>query len=76
MLVIPHIMNKNLHKFAQCSIIHLSPLFSSKEIDLARSRSGLFFYPLRCKGKHNLNTVPAAPDSQLTLPSTAAARRS
>ncbi len=29
--------------------MHLSPLFSSKEIDLARSCSGLFFLPLRHK---------------------------
>jgi hypothetical protein len=33
----------NLRIFAQCNIIALSPLFSSKKIDSARSRSGLFF---------------------------------
>ena len=27
----------------QCGIMHLSPLSSSKKIDSARSRSGLFF---------------------------------
>jgi len=29
----------------QCGIMHLSPLSSSKKIDSARSRSGLFFCP-------------------------------
>jgi len=43
MPVITLIIRKNLLSFAHCSIIHLSPLFSSKEIDLARSCSGLFF---------------------------------
>jgi hypothetical protein len=48
MPVIAHITNLNLHSFARCSIMHLSPLFSSKEIDLARSCSGLFFYRVGC----------------------------
>ncbi|WP_233410755.1 hypothetical protein, partial [Rugamonas violacea] len=34
-----------------CSIIALSPLFPSKEIDLARSRSGLFFGSSRFAGE-------------------------
>jgi hypothetical protein len=38
------IININWTYIPRRSILHLSPLFSSKEIDLARSRSGLFFY--------------------------------
>jgi hypothetical protein len=37
------IANINWIYIPRRSILHLSPLFSSKEIDLARSRSGLFF---------------------------------
>jgi hypothetical protein len=46
--VIPVITTINLQFLLQCVIIHLSPLFSSKRIDSARSRSGFFFARAAC----------------------------
>jgi hypothetical protein len=42
-LFISIIMDIKWINMARRSILHLSPLFSSKKIDSARSRSGLFF---------------------------------
>jgi CheY-like chemotaxis protein len=39
------IINQNWISFAHCSIIHLSPLFSSKEIDFSPLLERAFFYP-------------------------------
>jgi CheY-like chemotaxis protein len=44
MMVITIIMNKKLHSFMHCSKMLLSPLFSSKEIDLARCHQRAFFF--------------------------------
>jgi hypothetical protein len=39
------IMNRNWIFVRQCSIIHLSPLFSSKKIEFGPAASGPFFLP-------------------------------
>lgn len=39
------IMNRNWIFLPRCSIIHLSPLFSSKKIEFGPADSGPFFLP-------------------------------
>jgi hypothetical protein len=45
MALISIIINQNWISFAQCSMMQLSPLFSSKEIDFSPLHERAFFYP-------------------------------